>query len=260
MGMRNLLATFLAVLAVMQVASASAYWRPAVADSFDWQYGEPIRLTGQTTTINLDTFDTDRHVLKNLRAQGICPICCVNVGAWEDWRPDRKRFPADTLGKNYVGWKGERWLGVRRLDLLMPIMKARFRLCRNKGFAAIEPDNLDGFENDTGFSISHADQIRCNRAIAAEAHALGMASVLKNTPSLVADLVNDYDFAILEDCFKWKWCDQFAPFVAQNKVLVSNEYAEDGRNPLIHCKSAKRLGIQIAVKRRNLDSWSKRCR
>lgn len=260
MGMRNLLAMILAVLAVMQASSANAYWHPAVTDSFDWQYAEPRPLSSQTTTINLDTFDIDRRVLQKLRAKGIRPICYVNVGAWEDWRPDRRHFPAATLGKNYVGWKGERWLDVRRLDALMPIMKARFKLCRDKGFAAIEPDNLDGFENDTGFSISRADQIRYNRAIAAEAHALGMAIALKNSPSLAADLANDCDFAILEDCFKWKWCDQFAPFIAQNKAVVSIEYVEGGRNPLIHCKSAKRLGIQIVVKRRNLDSWSKRCR
>ena len=38
-------------------------------------------------------------------------------------------------------------------------MRARFAMCARKGFDAVEPDNMDGFENPTGFHISAAQQL-----------------------------------------------------------------------------------------------------
>mgnify|MGYP003700876223 CR=1 FL=1 len=259
--MRRILA-FFAVLATSaaMASAADGRWRPSPADGFDWQYVAPFDFSRPTSTLNLDAFDADPALIADLRRRGVKPICYVNVGAWEDWRPDRRQFPAAVMGKAYVGWEGERWLDVRRIDLLLPIMRARFRLCRDKGFLAVEPDNIDGFENETGFPISRAEQLRFNRAIAEAAHDLGLSIALKNAPELAAELADVYDFAIAEDCFKWDWCDMLQPFARQNKAVVAIEYPEDGRDPLKHCAEAAALSIQIVVKRRELDSWSRRCR
>ena len=61
-------------------------------------------------------------------------------------------------------------------------MTARLQMCAQKGFDAVEPDNMDGYENSTGFSISAAAQLAYNQWIAQEAHALGMAVFQKNDP------------------------------------------------------------------------------
>ena len=45
-------------------------------------------------------------------------------------------------------------------------MKARMRACKAKGFDAVEPDEMTGWSNDTGFRLTYADQIRYNRAVA----------------------------------------------------------------------------------------------
>lgn len=258
--MRVLSLLGVALLAISMASPADARWRPAMTDQFDWQFTSPFDLESPSSTINLDAFDASRRLIARLRAQGTAAICYVNVGAWENWRADKRRFPQMVLGKKYVGWEGERWLDVRRLDILLPIMRARFQMCRDKGFLAIEPDNLDGFENDTGFRITRAQQVRYNRAIAQEAHALGLSIGQKNAPGLVAELAEIYDFAITEDCFHWKWCERFKPFLAQGKPVVAIEYPENGRNPLKHCADAARMGIQIVIKRRKLDGWSARCR
>jgi hypothetical protein len=42
----------------------------------------------------------------------------------------------------------------------------RPRLCREKGFDAVEPDNIDAFTNDTGFPMTYEDQLRFNRWLA----------------------------------------------------------------------------------------------
>lgn len=260
--MRRLFAALLILMTALSVAPsamAQPHWRPSMQDSFDWQYNQPFDFRRLTSTINLDAFDADPAFLESLRARGVRPICYVNVGAWEDWRPDKHTFPKSIIGKAYVGWEGERWLDIRRMKTVLPIMRARFRLCREKGFFAIEVDNIDNFQQDTGFKITRAHQLRYNRALAKEAHSVGLAIAMKNAPEFAAELADVYDWVIAEDCFKWKWCGMMTPFILRGKPVVTIEYPENGRKPLSHCEEARRLGIQIVVKRRRLDGWSRRC-
>ena len=42
-------------------------------------------------------------------------------------------------------------------------MAARFDLCRQKGFDAVEPDLVDGYIQTTGFPLTAADQLTYNR-------------------------------------------------------------------------------------------------
>ena len=69
----------------------------------------------------------------------------------------------------------------------------RLRLCREKGFDAVEPDNIDAYTNDTGFPMTYEDQLRFNRWPASEAHALGLSIGLKVDPDQIHDLVFDFD-------------------------------------------------------------------
>jgi hypothetical protein len=66
------------------------------------------------------------------------------------------------LGRNLDGWPGERWLDIRRIGALRPIMKARIAKCARKGFDAVEPDNIDGYQNRSGFPLTGSDQLRYN--------------------------------------------------------------------------------------------------
>jgi hypothetical protein len=36
----------------------------------------------------------------------------------------------------------EKWLDVRQIAILGPIMSARMDVCKSKGFDAVEPDNM----------------------------------------------------------------------------------------------------------------------
>ena len=83
-------------------------------------------------------------------------------------------------GPGLDGWPGERWLDVRRLDVLGPIMEDRLGECRSKGFDSVEFDNIDGFENKTGFSLSGDDQLAYNRYLAQAARSGGLAAGFKN--------------------------------------------------------------------------------
>ena len=51
--------------------------------------------------------------------------------------------------------------------VLLPIMATRLARCVKKGFDAVDPDNVEGYENATGFPLDHAEQLAYDRAIAA---------------------------------------------------------------------------------------------
>ena len=70
---------------------------------------------------------------------------------------------------------GEKWLNTNPngpdYTTLQRIMTARFEMCRNNGFDAVEPDNLDGSENDTGFAITTSEGDEYAERLANEIHA-----------------------------------------------------------------------------------------
>ena len=107
-------------------------------------------------------------------------ICYLDVGSWESYRPDAGSFPRSVIGRRYEGFPDERWLDVRRFHLFAKALEHRFDICARKGFDAVEPDNVAGWENKTGFPIGAAAQLRFNRWVARQVHARGMAVALKN--------------------------------------------------------------------------------
>jgi hypothetical protein len=107
-------------------------------------------------------------------------------------------------------------------------MRARLDQCRDKGFDGVEPDNIDGYTNDTGFPLTYADQIEHNKWLAAEAYQRELSIGLKNDPDQVADLLATFDWALTEDCFAEYCCDRLLPFVAAGKAVFSAEYTDTG--------------------------------
>ena len=103
---------------------------------------------------DIDLFDNDAAVVAALQAKGRKVVCYVNAGGWESWRPDEARFPEQVIGAALDDWEGEKWLDIRRIDVLGPIMESRLDMCEEKGFDGVEPDNVDGYLNDTGFPLT----------------------------------------------------------------------------------------------------------
>ena len=79
-------------------------------------------------------------------------------------------------------------------------MTARFRMCRTKGFDAVEPDNLDGWENRTGFPLTAREQLVYDEWVARTVHSLGMAVFQKGDPEQAAKLEPYFDGALDEQC------------------------------------------------------------
>ena len=235
-------------------------WIPARGISWQWQLtGLPVDLGVEAEVYDLDLFETDAGTIAAVHARGAHAICYLSAGSWEDWRPDAGAFAPEVIGKKYVGWAGERWLDIRRIDLLAPLMAARLRLCRDKGFDAVEPDNLDGYTNDTGFPVTEQDQLRYNRWLAFEAHALGLSIGLKNDPDQMADLVSDFDWALTEDCYDQGWCRSASPFLQAGKAVFAAEYTDTGVDFDGACAQLQQAGFSLILKDRDLSAWREEC-
>jgi hypothetical protein len=233
-------------LAALTAAPAAARWQPQPTTAgWQWQLQGKIDTSVPADVYEVDGFETPRRTVAALHRKGRKVICYLDIGAWEQNRPDQKRFPRVVLGKVYEGYPEERWLDIRRIDLLAPILRARFDLCARKGFDAVEPDNLAGYENETGFPLSARDQLRFNRWVAREVRLRGMAVALKNDPAQVPQLVGDFDFAVVEECFAYDECRAYSPFVEAGKAVFVAEYEK----PLASvCAEARELRFSVIKK------------
>jgi hypothetical protein len=240
--------------------AAPGTWISTPGMTWQWQLtGLPVDLDVDAEVYDIDLFETDAATIADLHARGRRAICYLSVGSWEDWRPDASDFPEEVIGNHYEGWPGERWLDVRRIELLGPIMTARLRLCREKGFDAVEPDNIDGYDNDTGFPITYDDQLRYNRWLASEAHALGLSIGLKNDPEQAAELVLDFDWALTEDCFDQGWCESLSPFLEAGKAVFAAEYTDTGVDFDRACAELLPAGFSPILKDRDLSAGREVC-
>jgi len=239
--------------------SASSWWHPAVGLTWQWQIGN----NDIDTSIEADVYDIDLYVeqsiIDELHAKGRRVICYMSVGSWEDWRPDKDMFPPVVLGKDYEGWPGEKWLDIRQLDKLAPIMRARLDLCKAKGFDAVEPDNMEIHTNGTGFPITYEDQLKFALWLADESHKRGLAIGIKNAQDQVKDLVEHFDFAITEDAFYYGWAEQMSPFIKSGKPVFAAEYTDMNVDFAAACEWGTSNGFSFILKHRQLDGWVKTC-
>jgi len=226
-----------------------------LVSSFQLQFAGEFDKSIDADFYDLDLYGTNKSVIEELHSKGKRVVCYINVGAWEDWREDKDMFPNEIIGKDYVGWAGEKWLDIRQIDKLSPIMTKRFDVCKEKGFDGIEPDNINGFGNPTGFQLTYEDQLRYNKWLSDEAHSRGLSIGLKNDGEQVNDLAEYFDFAVIESCFADNFCGQFNPFSQSGKPVFMIEYTDTGAQKDKFCTEAKRLGFSGLLKNRNLDAW-----
>lgn len=234
----------------------SNWWKPSVGLSWQWQLSEPpVDTSVDAEVYDIDIFDNDASVVGRLHAQGCKVIGYMSVGSWEDWRPDKDQFPPEVLGSVYEGWPRERWLDIRRLDLIAPIMCARLDICKAKGFDAVEPDNMEIHSNGSGFPITYEDQRKYALWLADEAHQRGMSIGIKNCADQVKDLIDHFDFAIVEDYFFYHMEEKMLPFIKAGKPVFAAEYDDTGVDFAAACKRAKELDFSIIQKHRILTSY-----
>jgi hypothetical protein len=231
-------------------------WDPAAGVTFQIQLQGQIDSSIEADAYEFDMFDTDASVIEDLHGDGHHVVCYISAGTWENWRPDKNDFPDRVLGRKVDGWPGERWLDIRRVDPLRSIMSKRLDRCAEKGFDAVDFDNINGYENRTGFPLRRSQQLTFDRMLADIAHEHGLAIGLKNVPQLVKELEPVYDFVVNESCYDYNECDPYSRFIDNDKPVFVLEYDLDRAE---FCDKAEAAGFSAQKKRLSLKAWRRAC-
>lgn len=231
-------------------------WQPAGSTTWQWQLRGAVDRSVAADVYDVDLFDTPQETIDALQAAGRRVVCYFSAGSSEDWRADFGQFRPADLGNPLEDWEGERWLDVRSAAV-RAVLARRLDLAAEKGCDGVEPDNVDGWDNDPGFPLTRDDQLEFNRWLAAAAHERGLAVGLKNALDLVDDLVADFEFAVNEQCHELGECDALQPFVAAGKPVWNAEYAENAAAAAALaqtvCPRARAAGLRTLILPLELD-------
>ena len=236
-------------------------WQPAPGASWQWQLSGSIDTSLNVDMYDVDLFETPQSVIDQLHADGKVVICYFSAGSYEPYRDDAELFAPSVLGKVLDGYPDEKWLDVRQVESLKPIMVGRMNLAHSKKCDGVEPDNVDGYTNDNGFLLTAQDQLNYNIMLADEAHKLGLSVGLKNDIDQIDELVSHFDWALNEQCFQFKECDGYDAFIAANKAVFGVEYIDEAGsgNPESFCPIANQKRFSWLQKRLALDAWRLDC-
>ena len=267
---------------------AAACWYPPHLDRtgrpmrWDWQIGRtaPLQRTGSNAVdiYDVDGFLTTRAEVTAIKTRWAAStldhpraVCYLDL-AWEDYRPDSTpggAFPAAALGHIYFGFPEERWVDLRQLDALKPMLRERVAMCAGKGFDAVELDDIDSFDppSTTGFHLTPGDARNFLAYAFNLIHQSGMTALWKNSPYLSWWGRQYADGAVVEECYVDHACfaAQFQgsrqygitctalsgatpcgwdDFTAAGQWVGEAEYAEDGYvcSPGQQCKGPHSFG------------------
>jgi hypothetical protein len=217
-----------------------AVWSPTTTAPihFHWMIGgfktaDILPNQAGAVVYDVDGEHTTAADVAAIHAAGAIAVCYVDVGSLEMGRSDYAQFPSSVVGPGVAGWPDENWLLVTAANqsVILPLMRARFvTWCKNKGFDAIEPDNLDAWSNIS--NVSQADNLAYDQAIAGLAHALPLSIGLKNiatslSGSQLTTFVTTFDWALNEQCYEYGECGaytQAGSFLPAGKAVFDVEY------------------------------------
>lgn len=200
-------------------------------------YDLPSEQISYTTDVVFIDYNVTATKIEELKAQNKLVLCYVSVGTAENYRDDYKEFPEIVLGNPLGDWPDEKWLDIRD-ERVFEIMKARIEVAQENGCQGIDPDNIDGYANESGFdpSLEVGDTMDYLKKIADEVHSRGMLIGMKNADGIVETAKNDnttdeykfineyMDFSVTEECYRYTECDKYSIFTELKKPVFSIEY------------------------------------
>jgi len=243
-------------------ASSFAVVGPPESD-WSWQLTGVLDTSVDVDVWDVDLFETGVAEIAGLQAAGGYVICYFSAGSIEDWRPDVGVIEDSAIGFPLDDWPGENWMDIRA-DSALALVESRMALVERAGCDAVEPDNVDGFSNETGFPLGESDQVEFNTAVAGLAHDRGLVVGLKNSFDIACALVQHFEFAVTEQCHEYEECEPLVLSVDAGKPVFNAEYpgSETAGRALAaeQCEESNRIGIRTLFLPIDLDgSWRVGC-
>jgi hypothetical protein len=237
-----------------QGTAPTGIWRPKPGTSWQWQLMGKVDTSINVAMYDIDLFDSSSALIAQLKGKGKVVICYFSAGSYEAWRPDAKDFPSAVRGSKMDGWD-ELWLDIRAASVKAAMAK-RLDLAASKGCDGVEPDNVDGYDNSSGFPLKGSDQLAYNIWLAQQAHARGLSIGLKNDLAQVKALEPHFDWALNEECVQYNECGQLQPFINAGKAVFHVEYST---NKSQVCGKTQPLQFDTLLKKLDLDAWYVAC-
>lgn len=244
--------------------TTGSYFRPTAGTT--WQIVLPYALndtSSPASVYDIDLFLNPTSTITNLHALNKSVICYFSAGSYENFRNDSNLFKAADYGNPLDGWPGEYWLNTNSTNV-RNIMLSRLALAKEIGCDGVDPDNVDGYDNDTGFSLTTSDAVNYMTFLATSAHNLGLAIGLKNAGTIVSQVVGMMQWEVNEQCVQYSECDAFQPFIEAGKPVFHVEYPSSA--PSIsattkakYCNDTTAVGFSSILKNLNLDDWIETC-
>ena len=243
----------------------SSLWSPATSTSWQIELAHPLtNTTFNASVYDIDMFDNNVTTITALHNQGRKVICYFSAGSYENWRPDAGTFNNKTdLGKPLDGWAGEWWLNTNSTNV-RKIMLSRLDLAVTKGCAGVDPDNVDGYDNDNGLDLTQADAVDYVNFLADAAHARNLSVGLKNAGEIIPQVLEKMAWAVNEQCVQYEECSTWQPFVAAGKPVFNIEYPDGAPNVAAQkvksiCDNADSKGFETVLKEMGLNDWVEVC-
>ena len=231
-----------------------------------WQIdlsNQVTNLTHPVSIYDIDLFTNPVSTFTTLHASEKRIICYFSAGSYEPYRPDSSSFLASDKGKELAGWPGEIWLNTSSANV-RAIMVERLKLAKQKGCDGVDPDNIDGYDNENGLGLTEDMAVEYLTFLAAEAHGLGMAIGLKNGGRIVRRVVGWLEWEVNEQCVQYGECASFQPFIGAGKPVFGIEYPESA--PVVSestkkdvCGDKDAEGFSTLLKNMDLDEWVEVC-
>jgi hypothetical protein len=248
-------AVAVAALCAPAAASVHAVSPPPVHGRFSYQIGGAF-----TPGAGVEIVDRDWH---DKPARGRYSICYVNAfqtqPAADSWW--RKNHPhlllRDAHGQTVedAGWPGELLLDTSTSSYrakLAAIVGGWITSCAQKGYDAVEPDNLDSYSRSRHL-LTRVDNYAFAKLLVTRAHHLGLAIAQKNDAQHAAAGRRHvgFDFAIAEECQVYAECGDYRS--AYGRHVIEIEYADNARHYFTDACKARGAAISITFRDRDVE-------
>jgi endo-alpha-1,4-polygalactosaminidase (GH114 family) len=244
--------------------TTGSFWQPPAGAT--WQIVLQYALNDTLPDVavyDIDLFENPNSTIASLHALNRSVICYFSAGSYEDFRPDSNQFKPSDYAKPLDGWPGEYWLNTNSSNV-RNIMTERLKLAASKGCDGVDPDNVDGYDNDTGLDLTTSDAIDYLNFLAITAHGLNMSLGLKNAAEIVNQTIDMMQWEVNEQCEQYQECDLFQPFIGAGKPVFHIEYPSSAPDVSASTKAgicgySTAEGFSTILKDLDLDDWLETC-
>ncbi|CEJ89741.1 hypothetical protein VHEMI05566 [[Torrubiella] hemipterigena] len=180
-------------------------WVPKIGQSWQIVLRGTVDEDIEPLIPNVDIWDIDVELTNNTLIEKIHKankkvMCYFSAGSFEANRSDCNKFHEEDLGCQLKGWDDEWWLNTDN-ENVRNIIAERVKFAAQKGCDAIDPDNVDGYDNpENGLSLTPGHAKRLIQFLREEADKYNMALGLKNAGCIIDDVFDLVDFSVNEEC------------------------------------------------------------